>query len=83
VLAISHWLVLPSAFSYGVGTLIFENYAAQYPTRMYPCQRFACSLATDLPFQGAGRPIKQAVIYFTPWAFTGCRACEPECKTCW
>jgi hypothetical protein len=46
VLAISHLLVLPSAFRYGVGTLIFENYAAQYPTRLYPCQRFACSLAT-------------------------------------
>ena|GEM_PF-1670048 len=47
VLAVSHLLVLPSAFRYGVGTLIFENYAAQYPTRMCPCQRFTCSLATD------------------------------------
>jgi hypothetical protein len=46
VLAISHLLVLPSAFRYGVGTLIFENYAAQYPTRMCPYQCFACSLAT-------------------------------------
>jgi hypothetical protein len=46
VLAISHLLVLPSAFGYGVGTLIFENYAAQYPARMCPCQRFTCSLAT-------------------------------------
>jgi hypothetical protein len=46
VLAISHLLVLPSAFRYGVGTLIYENYAAQYPARLYPCQRFACSLAT-------------------------------------
>ncbi len=47
MLAISHLLVLPSAFGYGVGTLIFENYAAQYPARMCPYQRFACSLATD------------------------------------
>ena len=46
MLAISHLLVLPSAFRYDVGTLIFENYAAQYPARMCPCQRFACSLAT-------------------------------------
>ena len=46
VLAISHLLVLPSAFRYGVGPLIYENYAAQYPARLYPCQRFACSLAT-------------------------------------
>jgi hypothetical protein len=46
VLAISHLLVLPSAFRYGVGTLIYENYAAQYPARLYPCQRFTCSLAT-------------------------------------
>jgi hypothetical protein len=46
VLAISHLLVLPSAYGYGVGTLIFENYAAQYPTRMCPYQRFACSFAT-------------------------------------
>jgi hypothetical protein len=38
--------VLPSAFGYGVGTLIFENYAAQYPTRMCPYQCFTCSLAT-------------------------------------
>ena len=47
MLAISHLLVLPSAFGYGVGTLIFENYAAQYPARMCPYQCFACSLATD------------------------------------
>jgi len=46
VLAISHLLVLPSALRYGVGTLIFEKYAAQYPTRMRPYQRFTCSLAT-------------------------------------
>ena len=47
MLAISHLLVLPSAYGYGVGTLIFENYAAQYPARMCPYQCFACSLATD------------------------------------
>ena len=46
MLAISHLLVLPSAFGYGVGTLIFENYAAQYPTRMCPYQCFTSSLAT-------------------------------------
>jgi hypothetical protein len=46
VLAISHLLVLPSAFRYGVGTLIFENYAAQYRTRMCPYQCFTSSLAT-------------------------------------
>jgi hypothetical protein len=39
-------LVWPSASGYGVGTLIFENYAAQHPACMCPCQRFACSLAT-------------------------------------
>jgi len=48
VLAISHLFVLPSAFRYGVGTLIFENYAAQYPTRMCPYQCFTSSLATGL-----------------------------------
>jgi hypothetical protein len=46
VLAISHLLVLPSAYGYGVGTLIYENYAAQYPARMCPYQCFTCSLAT-------------------------------------
>ena len=46
MLAISHLLVLPSAFRYGVGTLVFENYAAQYPTRMCPYQCFTPSLAT-------------------------------------
>ena len=46
MLAISHLLVLPSAFRYGVGTLIFENYAARYPTRMCPYQCFTSSLTT-------------------------------------
>jgi hypothetical protein len=46
MLAISHLPVLPSALEYGVGTLIYVHYAAQYPACLYPCQCFACSLAT-------------------------------------
>jgi hypothetical protein len=44
--------VWPSAVSYGVGTpeglvLAHEgmSFAAQYPTRTFPCQRFAPALA--------------------------------------
>jgi hypothetical protein len=46
MLAISHPLVLPSAIMDGVGALIFEDFAAQYPACMCSCQRFASSLAT-------------------------------------
>ncbi len=43
---ISRLAVLPSAHNDGVGTLISKHFAAQYPARMYPCQRFVSSLAT-------------------------------------
>jgi hypothetical protein len=51
-LAMATHAVLPSADSYGVGTpkglvLAHEgmSFAAQYPARTFPCQRFAPALA--------------------------------------
>ncbi len=51
-LAMATHAVLPSADSYGVGTpkglvLAHEGmyFAAQYPARTFPCQRFAPALA--------------------------------------
>src|SRR6516162_8906264 len=35
-----------------------------------------------LPEGGAGCPIKFSVFYCTPWRFSGCPACEPNCFTC-
>jgi hypothetical protein len=53
-LAMATHLVLPSAVSYSVGTpkglvLAHEgmSFAAQYPTRTFPCQRFALVLTDD------------------------------------
>jgi hypothetical protein len=37
--------VLPSAFSYSVGIPKQVPFAAQYPARTFPCQRFAAFLA--------------------------------------
>jgi hypothetical protein len=37
-------LVLPSARDHNVGTRISRDFAAQYPARTCPCQRFAGDL---------------------------------------
>jgi hypothetical protein len=37
-------VVWPSAFLYSVSALDFQNFAAQYPARSFPCQRFAATL---------------------------------------
>jgi hypothetical protein len=46
--------VLPSAYLHSVGTPEYPelaprgmDFAAQYPARAYPCQRFAADLAID------------------------------------
>ena len=44
-LAMTHRLVLPSAFLHSVGTLDLQHFAAQYSARVFPCQRFAGALA--------------------------------------
>jgi hypothetical protein len=36
----------PSAFSYSVGVLEEVPYAAEYPARTFPCQRFDAALAS-------------------------------------
>jgi len=36
----------PSAFSYSVGVPEEETYAAEYPARTFPCQRFDAALAS-------------------------------------
>jgi hypothetical protein len=38
-------LVLPSAFLHSVGTLEHQHFVAQYSARVFPCQRFAGTLA--------------------------------------
>jgi hypothetical protein len=38
-------VVWPSAFLYSVGALENEHFAAHYPARGFPCQRFAATLA--------------------------------------
>src|SRR5215472_12710199 len=45
-LAFSRTSVLPSAQDNGVGTLIAPGFAAQYSAHAFPCQRFACPLAS-------------------------------------
>ena len=44
-LAMTRRLVLPSAFLHSVGTLEHQHFAAQYSARVFPCQRFAGTLA--------------------------------------
>src|SRR5713101_545098 len=44
-LAVSMRPVLPSAHPYGVGIPNLASYAAEYPARTYPCQRFDVALA--------------------------------------
>jgi len=39
--------VEPSAFSYSVSVPEEIHFAAQYPARTYPCQRFDAALAGD------------------------------------
>jgi hypothetical protein len=40
--------VLPSACDHSVGTPeLSKDFAAQYPARTYPCQRFTPDLAID------------------------------------
>jgi hypothetical protein len=39
--------VLPSAFLYSVGAPEIQHFAAQCPTRRFPCQRFDAALASD------------------------------------
>jgi hypothetical protein len=46
-LAITVPAVLPSAFLYSVGAPDIQHYAAQYPARRFPCQRFDAALASD------------------------------------
>jgi hypothetical protein len=38
--------VLPSAFLYSVGAPDIQHFAAQYPARRFPCQRFDADLAS-------------------------------------
>ena len=38
-------VVWPSAFLYSVSALDIQLFAAQYPARSFPCQRFAAALA--------------------------------------
>lgn len=47
LLAMTVHTVWPSAFLYSVGTPDFQLFAAQYPARRFPCQRFAATLAGD------------------------------------
>ena len=44
-LALTVRAVWPSAYLYSVGALKSEHFAAQYPARGFPCQRFAAALA--------------------------------------
>ncbi len=44
-LAMAVRIVWPSAYLYSVGALESEHFAAQYPARGFPCQRFAAALA--------------------------------------
>jgi hypothetical protein len=37
--------VWPSAYSYNVGVPEGDSFAAEYPARTYPCQRFDAFLA--------------------------------------
>jgi hypothetical protein len=37
--------MLPSAFSYSVGVQKDISFAAEYPARTFPCQRFDAALA--------------------------------------
>ena len=46
-LAMTVRAVLPSAFLYSVGAPDIQHYAAQYPARRFPCQRFDAALASD------------------------------------
>ena len=46
-LAMAARAVWPSAFLYSVGALDLQPFAAQYPARGFPCQRFAAALAGD------------------------------------
>ena len=39
-------VVLPSAYLYSVGALEYKHFAAQYPARGFPCQRFAAALTS-------------------------------------
>jgi hypothetical protein len=43
-LAMTVRVVWPSAYLYSVGALKSEHFAAQYPARGFPCQRFAAAL---------------------------------------
>jgi hypothetical protein len=39
--------VLPSALLHSVGAPVIQHFAAQYPARRFPCQRFDAALASD------------------------------------
>jgi hypothetical protein len=45
-LAISALPILPSAFSYNVGVPEEFSFAAEYPARTFPCQRFDAALTS-------------------------------------
>ena len=44
-LALARYTVLPSVLVDAVGTPDYQSFAAPYPARMFPCQRFAGLLA--------------------------------------
>ena len=46
-LAIPAHQMLPSASPYSVGVPEDTFFAAEYPARTFPCQRFAAALASD------------------------------------
>ncbi len=46
-LAISAHSMVPSASPYGVGVPEDDSFAAEYPARTFPCQRFDAALASD------------------------------------
>ena len=46
-LAMAMRAVWPSALLYSVGALDRKHFAAQYPARGFPCQRFAATLTGD------------------------------------
>ena len=79
-LALTVPAVLPSAFPYSVGALDIQHFAAQYPARRFPCQRFAASRATphELGAVVGGYPFNVQLFHSHP--STGLPA-RRECST--
>ncbi len=56
----------------------------QFDPTISPVNTFDHDYYFELPHEeGAECPIRFAVIYFAPWLFTGCSACEPNFMLCW